>query len=94
MIGLSYAVRKRPSACWDSLYRRVGISDSTESLKSWPTDNPVVLLISLSYFGGISHPRFSNRLRNFRFVAMPGDHEAMYTNPALLAQKIVEAGRD
>lgn len=40
------------------------------------------------------HPRFSNRLRNFRFVAMPGDHEAMYTNPALLAQKIVEAGRD
>lgn len=40
------------------------------------------------------HPRFSNRLRNFRFVAMPGDHEAMYTNPAPLAQKIVEAGRD
>jgi hypothetical protein len=25
---------------------------------------------------------------------MPGDHEAMYTNPALLAQKLVEAGRD
>ena len=40
------------------------------------------------------HPRFSNRLGNFRFVAMPGDHEAMYTNPALLAQKLVEAGRD
>jgi pimeloyl-ACP methyl ester carboxylesterase len=40
------------------------------------------------------HPRFSNRLGKFRFVAMPGDHEAMYTNPALLAQKLVEAGRD
>jgi pimeloyl-ACP methyl ester carboxylesterase len=40
------------------------------------------------------HPRFSNRLRRFRYVAMPGDHEAMYTNPALLAQKLVDAGRD
>jgi len=39
------------------------------------------------------HPRFSNRLGRFRFVSMPGDHEAMYTNPALLAQKFVEAGR-
>ena len=33
---------------------RVGISDLTESLNAWPTDNPVVLLIGLSYFGGIS----------------------------------------
>lgn len=40
------------------------------------------------------HPRFSNRLRRFRFVAMPGDHEAMYTAPALLAEKLVVAGRD
>ena len=40
------------------------------------------------------HPRFSNRLGRFRFVSMPGDHEAMYTNPALLARKLVEAGRD
>ena len=40
------------------------------------------------------HPRFSNRLQRFRYVAMPGDHEAMYTNPALLTQKLVEAGRD
>jgi pimeloyl-ACP methyl ester carboxylesterase len=40
------------------------------------------------------HPRFSNRLGKFRLVAMPGDHEAMYTNPALLAQKLIESGRD
>jgi pimeloyl-ACP methyl ester carboxylesterase len=40
------------------------------------------------------HPRFSNRLQVLRYVAMPGDHQAMYTNPALLAQKLVEAGRD
>jgi pimeloyl-ACP methyl ester carboxylesterase len=40
------------------------------------------------------HPRFSNRLERFRYVAMPGDHEAMYTSPAMLAQKLIEAGRD
>lgn len=40
------------------------------------------------------HPRFSNRLGRFRFVSMPGDHEVMYTNPQLLAQKLVEAGRE
>ena len=39
------------------------------------------------------HPRFSNRLGRFRFVTMPGDHEALFTNPGLLAQKLVEAGR-
>lgn len=39
------------------------------------------------------HPRFSNRLGRFRFVAMPGDHEALFTSPDLLAQKLIEAGR-
>lgn len=39
------------------------------------------------------HPRFSNRLGRFRFVSMPGDHEALFTSPELLAQKLVEAGR-
>jgi pimeloyl-ACP methyl ester carboxylesterase len=39
------------------------------------------------------HPRFSNRLGRFRFVSMPGDHEAMFTDPILLAQKLIEAGR-
>jgi len=40
------------------------------------------------------HPRFSARLGLCRLVQMPGSHEAMFTNPTLLAQKIVEAGRD
>jgi pimeloyl-ACP methyl ester carboxylesterase len=40
------------------------------------------------------HPRFSSRLGLYRLVQMPGSHEAMFTNPSLLAQKIVEAGRD
>ena len=40
------------------------------------------------------HPRLSSRLGLFRLVQMPGSHEPMYSNPALLAEKIVEAGRD
>ena len=40
------------------------------------------------------HPRMSNRLGLYRLVQMPGSHEVMYTNPAALAEKIVEAGRD
>ncbi|WP_406633190.1 alpha/beta fold hydrolase [Amycolatopsis sp. WGS_07] len=40
------------------------------------------------------HPRMSNRLGYFRLVQMPGGHEAMYTRPKLLAEKIVAAGRD
>lgn len=39
------------------------------------------------------HPRFSNRLGRFRFVSMPGDHEALFTSPSLLAKKLIEAGR-
>ena len=40
------------------------------------------------------HPRMSSRLGVYRLVQMPGSHEAIYTNPALLADKIIEAGRD
>ncbi|RYE43138.1 MAG: alpha/beta fold hydrolase [Hyphomicrobiales bacterium] len=40
------------------------------------------------------HPRMSNRLGYFRLVQMPGSHEIMFTNPRLLADKILEAGRD
>jgi len=40
------------------------------------------------------HPRMSSRLGMFRLVQMPGSHEVMYTNPAGLAEKLVEAGRD
>jgi pimeloyl-ACP methyl ester carboxylesterase len=40
------------------------------------------------------HPRMSNRLGLYRLVQMPGSHEALRTNPLLLAEKIVEAGRD
>lgn len=39
-------------------------------------------------------PRMFNRLGLCRLVQMPGSHEAMFTNPAGLARKLVEAGRD
>jgi pimeloyl-ACP methyl ester carboxylesterase len=39
------------------------------------------------------HPRFSNRLGQFRFLEMAGDHEAMLTNPGLFAERLVAAGR-
>ncbi|MCZ4313520.1 alpha/beta hydrolase [Comamonadaceae bacterium G21597-S1] len=40
------------------------------------------------------HPRLSERLGLFRLVQGPGSHEVCFTNPALLAQKLIEAGRD
>ena len=40
------------------------------------------------------HPRMSEKLGLFRLVQCPGSHELCFTNPALLAQKILEAGRD
>jgi len=40
------------------------------------------------------HPRLSEKLGLFRLVEMPGSHEACFTNPALLGEKVMEAGRD
>ena len=40
------------------------------------------------------HPRMSEQLGLFRLVQMPGSHELCFTNPTLLAQKFLEAGRD
>ncbi|MBV9789257.1 MAG: alpha/beta fold hydrolase [Chloroflexi bacterium] len=40
------------------------------------------------------HPRLSSRLGLYRLVQMPGSHELLFSNPRLLAEKIIEAGRD
>lgn len=40
------------------------------------------------------HPRLSEKLGMFRLVEMDGSHEACFTNPTLLGEKIMEAGRD
>lgn len=40
------------------------------------------------------HPRLSEKLGLFRLVEGQGSHEVCFSNPKLLAEKIVEAGRD
>jgi pimeloyl-ACP methyl ester carboxylesterase len=40
------------------------------------------------------HPRLSERLGTFRLLLCEGGHELCFTNPPLIAQKIVEAGKD
>jgi pimeloyl-ACP methyl ester carboxylesterase len=40
------------------------------------------------------HPKMSSRLGLHRLVQMPGSHEVVFTNPNLLADKLIEAGRD
>jgi len=40
------------------------------------------------------HPRLSEKLGLFRFVAIPGSHELCFTDPGALAAGIVRAGRD
>ena len=40
------------------------------------------------------HPRLSEKLGLFRFVAIPGSHELCFTDPAALAAGIIKAGRD
>ncbi len=40
------------------------------------------------------HPRLSDKLGLYRLVEMPGSHESCFTNPKLLGEKIMEAGRD
>jgi pimeloyl-ACP methyl ester carboxylesterase len=40
------------------------------------------------------HPRVSDKLGLYRLVEMPGSHESCFTNPKLLGEKIMEAGRD
>jgi hypothetical protein len=40
------------------------------------------------------HPRMSSRLGSYWLLQMPGRHQLNFTNPELLALKIVKAGRD
>ena len=40
------------------------------------------------------HPRLSEKLGLFRLVQVQGSHELCFTNPARLAQALLDAGRD
>jgi hypothetical protein len=43
---------------------------------------------------GYFHPRMSSRLGEFKLLEMDGSHEVMFTRPAELADKIIEASSD
>jgi hypothetical protein len=43
---------------------------------------------------GAWHPGMSQRLGTFKLVEMGGSHEVMFTRPAELARKLVEASND
>jgi pimeloyl-ACP methyl ester carboxylesterase len=40
------------------------------------------------------HPRLSQKLGFYRLIQVPGSHELCFSNPPLLAQAIMHAGRD
>ena len=40
------------------------------------------------------YPRLSGKLVIFRLIQVTGGHELCFTNPSLLGEKILEAGRD
>ena len=66
--------------------------------------NPAQMTVPKSYLNGTEdtalpqslgwHPRLSEKLGLFRLVQMSGSHEVCFSNPTLLGQKIMEAGRD
>ena len=43
---------------------------------------------------GYFHPGMSSRLGECKVVEMDGSHEAMFTRPAELAEKLIEASTD
>jgi pimeloyl-ACP methyl ester carboxylesterase len=66
--------------------------------------NPAAMQIAKSYVNCTEdtamphshgwHPRLSEKLGLFRLVQSPGSHELCFSNPARLAQALLEAGRD
>lgn len=68
------------------------------------SSNPAEMEIPKSYLNCIEdtslphsmpwHPRLSEKLGLFRLVQTSGSHELCFTNPNLLGNKLLEAGRD
>lgn len=66
--------------------------------------NPAEMVIGKSYINCVEdtalphslgwHPRLSEKLGLYRLVLCPGSHEVCFTNPEVLAEKIMLAGRD
>jgi pimeloyl-ACP methyl ester carboxylesterase len=67
-------------------------------------ENPGKMRVAKSYVNGTEdislphhypwHPRLSQKLGLFRLVQIPGSHELCFSNPSLLAQALMHAGRD
>jgi pimeloyl-ACP methyl ester carboxylesterase len=72
--------------------------------KSKTTANPAKMTIAKSYINSTEdtalpqslgwHPRLSEKLGLFRLVQLSGSHEVCFSNPKLIASKIIDAGRD
>jgi len=66
--------------------------------------NPAEMVVAKSYINCTEdtslphhypwHPRLSQKLGLFRLIQIPGSHELCFSNPARLAQAIIDAGRD
>lgn len=66
--------------------------------------NPIEMQIPKSYLNCTEdtslphslpwHPRLSDKLGMYRLVQTPGSHELCFTNPTLLGEKMMLAGRD
>ncbi len=66
--------------------------------------NPAEMDIAKSYINCVEdtalphslgwHPRLSEKLGLFRLVLCPGSHEVCFTNPGILAEKVMQAGCD
>jgi len=79
---------------YNTLYDKISLSKNPAEMtigKSY-----VYCLDDLCYPASLGgwHPKFSERLGFFRFISMPGSHEVCLTNPALLAARIIVAGRE
>jgi pimeloyl-ACP methyl ester carboxylesterase len=76
----------------------------TEKLEFKNFDQLVSLQIGKSYINGLAdialpqtfgwNPRLSERLGLFRYIDHPYDHEICFYDPKLLAECIIQAGRD
>ncbi|KAL3694331.1 hypothetical protein R1sor_007982 [Riccia sorocarpa] len=63
-----------------------------------PVSKAYIFLNKDPIFAGLGmqnwHPQFSTRLGEYKLVEMGGDHEALLTNPTVLAEKLIEASSD
>ncbi|MER6081337.1 alpha/beta hydrolase [Streptomyces sp. NPDC001833] len=60
----------------------------------FPMGKSVLRCTEDTTLAGLKSAFFAERLGLYRLVSMPGSHSTHFTNPELLASKLLEAGRD